>query len=790
MEFDGILDIATGVSANSKTWTNTTMTWSLMVDRLCDVVRTSETYDQFIKAPKAEQSTIKDVGGYVGGKLTKGRRLATTVEHRQLITLDIDFAHDNLWWDFCMLYGNAAVMHSTHKHTEAQPRVRLVMPLSRIVTVFEYEAIARKIAGDLDISLFDTTTFQVHRLMFWPSASIDGDWLCEVQDGPWLDADAVLASYDDWTNTVEWPRAEMHQAYIDREIKKQEDPTTKSGIVGAFCRAYGIVEAIETYLPEIYLKTTEDRYSYALGTTAGGLVIYNDIFAYSHHSTDPCVNRLCNSFDLVRIHKFGHLDKKSDKPNASYNAMEVFATKDDNVKMLLAKEHVSNAKDDFAEELEGYDLNWVKELSINTKGTYDSTATNITTILKNDALLQNTFKLNVFNNKRYIANGVPWRKVEGLSLFRDVDYAGIRSYMETVYDVVSISKIDDALALEFETNAFHPIREYLSKLQWDGVPRVETLLIDYFSAPDNIYTRASIKKSLVGAVSRVFNPGVKFDLVLTLVGAQGTGKSTFIKKLGQQWFSDTFTTVQGKEAYEQVQGAWIIEIAELSGLRKAEVETIKQYISKSEDTFRPAYARVIETFPRQCIFMGTTNDDTFLRDSSGNRRFMPISIGETPPKYSVFTDLTQDVIDNVWAEAFELYLQGEQLYLAPDEEVISRVEQEAHLEVDDRFGHIGEFLNMLLPRDWDTYDLAKRLNWLDNPIHAKGEVRRTTVCSAEVWCECLRKDIADITNYNTRELNAIIRGHKVWKRRLSYKIFPMYGAQRFYSRIDIEDDLS
>ena len=289
----------------------------------------------------------------------------------------------------------------------------------------------------------------------------------------------------------------------------------------------------------------------------------------------------------------------------------------------------------------------------------------------------------------------------------------------------------------------------------------------------------------------MFSPGIKFDLVLTIVGPQGTGKSTFIKKLGQEWFSDTFTTVQGKEAYEQVQGAWIIEIAELSGLRKAEVETIKQYISKSEDTFRPAYGRTIESFPRQCIFMGTTNDDTFLRDHSGNRRFMPISIGDNKPKYSVFTDFTQEVVDNVWAEAFEMYLNGETLFLAHDEEVLSKVEQEAHLEVDDRRGHIAEYLNMLLPADWATYDLNKRLHWLDDPIHAIGTVQRNSVCSAEIWCECLRKDIADITNYSTRELNAIVKGLKVWRRRLSYKTFPIYGAQRYYTRVtQDEEDLS
>lgn len=780
MVHEGSIDIATGYSSTSKVWNNTSIEWDKLVEKLSSVTRTNETYAEFIKAPKTEQNTIKDIGGYVGGKLLNGRRHAANVIHRQLISLDIDFAHETLWWNFIAIYNCAAVLHSTHKHNKAQQRVRLVIPLSRPVDVYEYEAVARKVAGDLDINIFDATTFQVHRLMYWPSASIDGDWLFEKQDGEWLNVDNVLATYNDWTDSTEWPRTETQEDNILRDIKKQEAPEDKTGIVGIFCRAYGIAEAIETFLPETYLKTTDDRYSYAEGTTAGGLVIYDNTFAYSHHSTDPCMGRLCNAFDLVRIHKFGHLDKSNPKANASFKAMELFASKDDAVKIELATESFSNAKDDFAGNFDKLDISWAKALEVNTKGGYESTATNISIIIKNDELIKDNFKLNTLSNKRYLTRSVPWRPINGLTQFRDVDYSGLRIYLETIYSIVGISKIDDALAVEFEANAFHPIRDYLSTLTWDGVPRVDTLLIDYFDAEDNVYTRAAIKKALIGAVARVFNPGIKFDLVLTLVGPQGTGKSTFIKKLGQEWFSDTFTTVHGKEAYEQVQGAWIIEIAELSGLRKAEVETIKQYISKCEDTFRPAYGRTVETYPRQCIFMGTTNDDTFLRDHSGNRRFMPISLGSNKPKFDIFTQFTKDIIDNIWAETFDMYLNGETLFLNKEEEEISVQQQEIHLEVDDRQGVVSEYLNLLVPEDWYTYDLNKRLNWLDDPIHAKGTVLRHKVCAAEIWSECLRKDKADLTLYSTREIHVIMRGLKSWKRRLSPMTFPIYGRQRYY----------
>ena len=390
-------------------------------------------------------------------------------------------------------------------------------------------------------------------------------------------------------------------------IKKQEDPEDKKGIIGVFCRTYTIQEAIETFLSDVYTPAGEGRYTYINGSTAAGLIVYDDKFAYSHHGTDPAGGRLCNAFDLVRIHKFGHLDtgkEKEDKDKKSFKAMEEFASKDSTTKKHIAEDKFAEAKFEFAEEAkaevpEEYDTSWTEELDANTKGEYDNSANNLNIIIQHDQFLKDVFKLNIFDNKRYITRSLPWRKVDTVEPLRDVDYSGVRNYIECVYGIASSQKVDDALALEFEKKKFHPIREYICAQKWDGIPRVNTLLIDYFGAEDNAYTRAAIRKTLVAAVARVFEPGIKFDTALILVGEQGTYKSTFVKKLGMEWFSDTFTTVQGKESFEQIQGAWLIEMAELSGLKKAEVESIKHYISKREDMFRPAYGRTVETYKRQ-----------------------------------------------------------------------------------------------------------------------------------------------------------------------------------------------
>jgi predicted P-loop ATPase len=791
--YDENLSIAVGLNVTSKIWKNTKITWSNLVQRLATPIVTAETYRQFMAATKDEQGKIKDVGGFVGGFLTNGRRDKTNVLYRQLITLDIDFSHENFWWDFTMLFDCAAVIHSTHKSSPTKPRHRLIIPLDREVSQEEYQAIARKVAGDLNIDLFDQSTFDVNRLMFWPSVSSDSEYYFEYQDGPILSADYILSLYNDWHDTSEWPTASNTVDTVLQSVKKQENPEDKKGIVGVFCRTYSIQDAIATFLSDIYQPAGDGRYTYVNGSTAAGLIIYEDKFAYSHHGTDPAGGRLCNAFDLVRIHKFGHLDtgkEKDEQHKKSFKAMEEFATKDPSTKKHIADERFAEAKVDFAEEViaeigEEHDTSWTEQLDVNTKGEYENSANNLNIIIQYDQFLKNVFRLNIFDNKRYIVRSLPWRAIEDdVDPLRDVDYSGVRNYIECVYGIVGSQKVDDALALEFEKKKFHPIRDYILAQKWDGIKRIDTLLIDYFGVEDNAYTRAAIRKMLCAAVARVFEPGIKFDTALILVGEQGTYKSTFVKKLGKDWFSDTFTTVQGKESFEQIQGAWLIEIAELSGLKKAEVETIKHYISKREDSFRPAYGRVVETYKRQCVFFGTTNNKDFLRDPTGNRRFMPIDVRPEYVTKSVIEDLTDEEIDQIWAEAYQLYLAKEPLYLIGEEDILAKIEQHKHSEVDERKGIIEEFLNTPLPDDWESKDVQDRRRYFEDPLSAKGTNQRDFVCVAEIWCECLGKEKTDMSRYNTREINEILRSLPEWEACSSTKNFSVYGKQKYYKRKD------
>lgn len=792
MQYDGMIDVAIGLSAKTRVWKNKKYRWSELVTRLSVPNYTTESLKEFLQASKEDQLRIKDVGGFVGGYLRNGKRAPGNVLHRQLITLDIDFGNNDVWDSFTMLYSNAAVLHGTHKNSPDNPRYRLIMPLSREVSPDEYVAIARRVAGDLGIELFDNSTFETNRLMFWPSTPRDVDYYVQVQDGAWLDADEILNSYTDWRDSSEWPMAQTRFDEVKREVTHQEDPETKRGLIGAFCRAYSIQEAIELLLPDVYTPASiPDRYTYINGSTSAGLITYDNKFAYSHHGTDPCGGMLCNAYDLVRIHKFGHLDQGEGKKTKSMQAMDEFVRADPRVREMIAKDKLSDAKYDFAnapkQEPEGEpsaeeeNTEWVKELEIDAKGGYVSSDSNLNLIFAHDPRLKKLFGQNEFDAKGYVFGDLPWRKVDHPEPIRNVDLAGVRNYLGSIYGINSVQKVEDALTLEMERNRFHPIRDYLRSLKWDGTPRVDTMLIDYLGARDNIYVREASRKVLTGAVARVMEPGCKFDLVLMLVGPQGAGKSTLIKRLGQRWFSDTFLSVQGKEALEQIQGAWLIEMAELAGLKKAEVESVKHFISKQEDVFRPAYARTSETFPRQCIFIGTTNDPEFLRDPSGNRRFIPVDIDKTRSTKDVF-HIPQEEIDQIWAEAFELYMSGETLWLGEEAEMLAKEEQRAHSESDEREGIITSFLNRKLPANWDDMDLWQRKDYLDDPLSPNGVKEREYVCVAEVWCECLGRNKEDMDRYKTREINDLLKSIDGWTPCKSTKNFPIYGKQKYYIR--------
>lgn len=796
IKYDGSFDIATGKSRKETHWQNREITWSTLLNRIKETHRTAEKLSEYMAASKTRQDEIKDIGGFVGGYVNSGRRKKGSITHRQLITLDVDFGKMDIWDDLIMYYGNAAAMYSTHKHTPDNPRLRLIVPLDRPVTMDEYTAIARRLAGDININAFDDTTFEPERLMYWPSTPKDGEYIFKYQDGPWLSADQMLSSYRNWKDASEWPVSDRLGKVIYREALKQGDPLEKPGVVGAFCRTYNIHDAIELFLSEIYSACDiENRYTYVEGSTAAGLIVYDDKFAFSHHGTDPCSGKLCNAFDLVRIHLY-HLQDEDAKPGTppgklpSFTAMIQLASKDHRVRKQLGIERLQGAMSDFAgavDDSEPVNADWLGEMEVDGKGRYKSTVTNIRLILDNDPALRKAFATNKFENRPIALRNLPWRKVNSSCPYLvDTDDSGLREHLEKMYGITGERKIQDGLVLTLEANCFHPVRDYLEELTWDQEPRVDTLFIDYLGAEDSEYTRAVTRKILVAAVARVFIPGVKFDYVLVLVGKEGIGKSTILKKLGRQWFSDSFGTIQGKEAYEQIQGVWIVEMAELAGLKKAEMEQIKHFISKQEDRFRVAYGRRVENFPRQVIFLATTNNKDFLHDPTGNRRFWPVDTLIADPVKSVFEDLSPAEINQVWAEAVSLFKNGETLYLDSGIEEQARGKQAEHSAEDPRTGLIQAFLDTPLPENWESRELYQRKTFWQSrgdDMAEEGIEIRKRICVAELWCELFNQKQSDMNKFNTKDLHAIMKNMPGWEPSPFPVNVSIYGRQRTYRRI-------
>ena len=788
--YDGPITIATGSSRKSASWKNEEVLWSAFADRLQTVTRTQETLAEYKAMSKPRRDEIKDVGGFVGGSLKGGRRKAEAIVQRRLLTLDLDYltTQDAPWETVELVIGCAAVLYSTHSSTPRAPRLRLVIPLARPVTPDEYMAIARRIAGDIGIDLCDDTTYEPHRLMYWPSASRDADYCYKVADGPWLDPDEQLRRYNDWRDPSEWPMSSRKQDILQRLAKKQGDPTEKKNVIGAFCRVYSIEDAIEAFLPEVYTKCGEDRYTYAGGSTSGGLVLYeNGKFAFSHHGTDPASGKLCNAFDLVRLHLFG--DKDDDAAPGtptgrlpSYAAMSDIAINDEAVRQDLAMARMKELSDKW-DDLPVEETDWLKELTISAKGTFESTIDNAALVLQYDPELRSRFYYDEFRERPIVSGDLPWEALEKRvsDCWSDSDDAGLRRHLEKNYGIVNMAKIRDAIELAMLSCKRHPVREYLTNLLWDGVARADTLFIDYLGAADNEYTREVTRRSLIGAVARIMSPGCKHDHTLVLVGPQGCRKSTTLAKLGKQWFSDSLYTVSGKDAYEQLQGYWIIEMGEMAATRKAELEQIIEFMSMLVDSYRSAYAKRTQEHPRQCAFFGTTNDDEFLRDSTGGRRFWPVTVTVKGREYA--DALTEEVVDQIWAEALVRYEAGERWHLDERIEAIARQVQEEHTEMNGKQGLIEEFLNTLLPKGWDSMDLDRRMTFWSGGFGEKeeGTEVRTRVCAIEIWQELFRGDPKTFTPQQAREINGILRRLKNWKSKSSMSC-GVYGRQRGFVR--------
>ncbi len=806
MQYDKKILISVGTSRKAVSWNRQELYWSEFLLKLSQPVRTQESFAQYKAMTKPEQDELKDIGGFVGGTLTGPGRKNSNAGERHLITLDADTIPPGGTQGVLRVLsalGCAWAAYSTRKHEGAAPRLRIIAPLDMPCEADEYEPIARRLASYIGMQIFDPTTFQPVRLMYWPGCSADSEYVFMYEDKPFLSKGGMLATYADWRDVSAWPEVPGAAKIRDRSAKKQGDPEAKKGIVGAFCRCFTIEEAMERFLPGVYEPCGNGgRYTYAEGSTAGGAVLYDGgKFLYSHHATDPCSGRLVNAFDMVRLHLFGEDDAEA-KPDTpvgnlpSYRHMCEFAAEAPAVSERLAKERYEEAArsfgDGMAPDTGQEDNSWIMGLQRNPQtGKFLNTIQNVRLLLENAPELRGRVYYDAMAERPMVCAALPWETGNGpyaVRQWKDDDDAGLRCHMELRYGITGKEKILDGLAVFLKNHQVHRLRDTLLQLQWDGVSRVDTLLTDYFGAADTPYTREAMRKTLVGAVARVLNPGVKFDTMLILAGRQGLGKSTFFRLLGMDWYNDSLGIFEGKDAAELLQGYWIIEAGELRGMTKSEMNSVKQFLSKSDDIYRASYGRRTEKHLRQCIIVGTTNDQEFLTDCTGNRRFLPVDLPGRGRTKNIWRDLPGEV-GQIWAEAVCRYRLGESLVLSEAVEKMAESAQEDHREIPYSEGVIKEFLEKKVPKDWYGRTTYERRNWLDSEFsqgqRADGELMyRDRICAIEIWTECFKMAGHNrMRKSDAKEINDILGKLPGWERQKSAVRFGGdYGSQRGFLR--------
>ncbi len=852
------LRIAIGNDAHLGKVKNKTLTWGDLRERCFTPVIGQETLREYLELPKPEQDRLKNVGFFLGGPCDDNYRKAANIHERCLVVLDIDTATfdllDKIEMGLTALSDFEFFAYSTRKHTAIKPRLRVVILLEKPISVEKFVAASRILASKLDPTMdaVDDVSFRIAQLMYWPSHCRDADFFTHHNEGRAVDVDELLADFGDWRDWTNLPFSENQGRKRPTDPgKKAENPHEKTGVIGAFCRAYSIEDAIEKFLPDVYTPGEDagakPRYSYVGGSTSNGAIVEDGgLFLYSYHTTDPCSERLVNSFDMVRLHKFGELDKdtaEDTKPTAfpSFKAMVEFLSDDIAVARELQAEQydpvamfedlgdeedeqkpdsdepdlddlIGDSEETKTEKIKA-DSKWHLLLDITAEGFLKSTVTNSATILTHDPRLVGICEMNQFT--REIVTRKPLRsklavipkwqvqdKTNG-DLWEDGHDHAVRLLLEAPagkkkpgYGMkISDRDLRGAVWSAAERTPFHPVRDYLLGLKWDRRQRLDTLFHRFLGVEDNAYTRGVSRLTLLGAVTRVMEPGHKFDFVPILEGTQGKRKSTFINILARHWFAE----MEGhfadrKRLVETMQGAWILELPELQGFTRTEVQEIKAFVSATKDKVRLSYARRAMEFPRQCIFIGSTNETEYLKDSTGNRRFWPVlcTVAE------IDTDGLAREVDQLWAEAVSVY---HDMRAAQPEGVLPLFLSNAEARAE--AVRVQESRRIETPED----ALAGVIqHWLDTPQHLSKIVGASTAfddldadnrlyvrnetCALELWQVCLKREPDGYNEMQARLVGRALRKLSATWECIGTRRTKHYGAQRVYRRKDAVGEFS
>ena len=388
---------------------------------------------------------------------------------------------------------------------------------------------------------------------------------------------------------------------------------------------------------------------------------------------------------------------------------------------------------------------------------------NFEIVMDKDDRFAGKIRFNEFAQQLYLCGNVPWEKEDNCRAWSSHDDSALFSLIQAAYGLKSRQDFADALKNVSMRNKFHPVRELLDSLTWDGKEHIRSLLPEYLGAEDSDYTYQVMRLWMLGAVSRVYKPGSKFDYTIILQGSQGIGKSTFLKQMAMDdsWFNDSLDSLDSDKAVQSLTGSWIIELAELKSLARTAggVESVKRFLTATQDKYRIPYERRADTFYRQCVFAGTTNKDDFLQDETGNRRFLIVQTGVKKPSKSLFVPEIMDTIKLAWAEAVHIWKNEKPQLILPEAYMQEAKElQEANMADDGKRGIIQEYLE-----------------------------GKTQVCAREIWEKALGENVSP-RKYQITEINDIIAKVPGWKKLKSPRNFEGYGKQRGFQKTVLQTE--
>ncbi|MBD9674915.1 hypothetical protein IB275_30340 [Pseudomonas sp. PDM21] len=558
--------IAVCESRENPNLTHKNVSWQTLAEKMATPKRTAESIEAYLSMTKDEQLAIKDVGGLVAGHFKGFLRRKANMVARSLLTLDIDEPGCEL--DQLLrtlrgeLFGLAYLIHSTHKHTPEAPRVRVVIPTKRNMSLIEHEAVARRLAYQLDPSMHmvDLCSFEGPRLMFWPSASKDGAWLFLEGQGDELDVDRILDSYADPRDPAQWPRRQNEDAHVPAATR--EDPRTKRGVIGAFCRVYDIERAMAELIPGVYeAEQTEGRYHLVGGTTAGGARIYCTAdgwpaFLHSEHDHDPARGQH-NAWDLIRIHQ--GLDEAG---------MMAWAGELPEVKAELDRQ-VDEEFDEVAEG-EGPEDGQPGRFAWLAPWVYVSCeAKFFNTDTRDELLTREGFDGSFARNACKVAG----RNKRGVA---ELSASEIALHQRPV-DVVSGVRYQPGAGAMFRQDGKTWANSYL-----DGGPAAQYVedsqaVQGIHALLANLFTEERDRELLLDYMAHIIRkPGERLQYAMLVRGAEGDGKTLFASMLAGMMGVRNFTTVNNDQLKEKYNGY-------VEGKLLVAVEEVKQHGMDAED---------------------------------------------------------------------------------------------------------------------------------------------------------------------------------------------------------------